>query len=101
MIEVTRLNGNRMILNSDLIKTAEASPDTMLTLIQGEKLIVRESCEEILQKVLAYRATLLAAVAARSEAGDGLHRMVAISSLRPYASSEAGVDGVKGSTEEA
>ena len=92
MIEVTRLNGNRMILNSDLIKTAEASPDTMLTLIHGEKLIVRESCEEILQKVLAYRATLLAAVAARSETADGLHRMVAISSLRPYASGDAGID---------
>ena len=42
MIELTRLNGNPMVLNSDLIKTAEASPDTMLTLITGEKLIVRE-----------------------------------------------------------
>ena len=42
MIELTRLNGNPMLLNSDLIKTAEASPDTMLTLINGEKLIVRE-----------------------------------------------------------
>ena len=41
MIEVTRLNGSTMVLNSDLIKTAEASPDTMLTLINGEKLIVR------------------------------------------------------------
>jgi flagellar protein FlbD len=34
MIELTRLNGNPMVLNSDLIKTAEASPDTMLTLDQ-------------------------------------------------------------------
>ena len=42
MIELTRLNGTPMVLNSDLIKTAEASPDTMLTLITGEKLIVRE-----------------------------------------------------------
>ncbi len=42
MIELTRLNGTPMVLNSDLIKTAEASPDTMLTLINGEKLIVRE-----------------------------------------------------------
>ena len=42
MIELTRLNGQPMVLNSDLIKTAEASPDTMLTLINGEKLIVRE-----------------------------------------------------------
>ena len=46
MIELTRLNGNPMVLNSDLIKTAEASPDTMLTLINGEKLIVREELEK-------------------------------------------------------
>ena len=90
MIEVTRLNGNRMILNSDLIKTAEASPDTMLTLIHDEQLIVRESCDQILQKVLAYRATFLAAVARRSESEDGLHRMVAISSLRPFAAIDEG-----------
>jgi len=37
MIELTRLNGNAMMLNSDLIKTVEASPDTMLTLINGRK----------------------------------------------------------------
>jgi uncharacterized protein YlzI (FlbEa/FlbD family) len=49
------------VLNSDLIKTAEASPDTMLTLINGEKLIVRERCAEVVERVLAYRARLLAA----------------------------------------
>ena len=49
MIELTRLNGNPMLLNSDLIKTAEASPDTMLTLINGEKLIVREELSEVLE----------------------------------------------------
>jgi flagellar protein FlbD len=81
MIEVTRLNGNAMLLNSDLIKIAEASPDTMLTLIHGEKLIVRESCAEILEKVLAYRALLLAAVAARDKSPGDLQRLVALTSL--------------------
>ena len=56
MIELTRLNGRPMMLNSDLIKTAEASPDTMLTLINGEKLIVREEIAEVMERVLAYRA---------------------------------------------
>ncbi len=56
MIELTRLNGSPMVLNSDLIKTAEASPDTMLTLINGEKLIVREEIAEVVERVLAYRA---------------------------------------------
>jgi len=83
MIEVTRLNGNIMTINSDLIKIAEASPDTMLTLIHGEKLIVRESCAEIVEKVLAYRARLLAAVASREKSAHDLHRIVAMTSLNP------------------
>jgi flagellar protein FlbD len=85
MIEVTRLNGNPMIVNSDLIKIAEASPDTMLTLIHGDKLIVRESCAEIVERVLAYRARLLAAVAAHTAASGDLHRLVALASHNPEA----------------
>ncbi|HEY6491497.1 MAG: flagellar FlbD family protein [Terracidiphilus sp.] len=65
MIKLTRLNGNPMVLNSDLIKTIEASPDSMLTLINGEKLIVREPLDEVEQRVLEYRARLLAIVARR------------------------------------
>jgi flagellar protein FlbD len=82
MIEVTRLNGNTMVINSDLIKIAEQSPDTMLTLVHGEKLIVRESCEEIVEKVLVYRARLLAAVAAMNAGAGDLHRIVALASLQ-------------------
>lgn len=81
MIELTRLNGNSIILNSDLIKTAEASPDTMLTLINGEKLIVRESCEEVMDRVIDYRTGLLAAVARRLPTGVDLQRVVALSSF--------------------
>jgi flagellar protein FlbD len=81
MIEVTRLNGNPMILNSDLIKTAESSPDTMLTLINGEKLLVRESSQQILEKVLAYRSQLLAAVARKLPSIADLHRVAALASL--------------------
>jgi flagellar protein FlbD len=81
MIELTRLNGNPMVLNSDLIKTAESSPDTMLTLINGEKLIVREPCAEVVEKVLAYRARLLAGVARRLSSFGDLQRVVSIASL--------------------
>ena len=59
MIELTRLNGNALVVNSDLIKFAEASPDTMLTLINGEKIMVRESCFEVLERVIAYRVRLV------------------------------------------
>jgi flagellar protein FlbD len=81
MINLTRLNGNPMVLNSDLIKTAEASPDTMLTLINGEKLIVREELDEVVERVMGYRARLLSAVARHLPAYDDLQRAAAISSL--------------------
>jgi flagellar protein FlbD len=81
MIELTRLNGNPMVLNSDLIKTAEASPDTMLTLINGEKLIVREDCAEVVERVIAYRARLLASVARRLPSYDEQQKVVSLASL--------------------
>jgi len=59
MIELTRLNGTRFALNCDLIKIVEASPDTMLTLINGEKLIVREGLEDVQERIVAYKARLL------------------------------------------
>lgn len=81
MIELTRLNGTTMMLNSDLIKTAEASPDTMLTLINGEKLIVREEIGEVTERVLAYRARLLAAVARRLHHFGDLEKVAGLLSL--------------------
>jgi len=81
MIELTRLNGSPMVLNSDLIKTAEASPDTMVTLINGEKLIVREECAEVVERVLAYRARLLGMVARRMNSLDGVQTVVSLASL--------------------
>ena len=59
MIELTRLNGSRLAVNSDLIKYAEAAPDTMLTLITGEKLVVLEPCCEVSRRTLEYRAAVL------------------------------------------
>ena len=59
MIELTRLNGSRLAINCDLIKYAEASPDTVLTLITGEKLVVLEPCSEVSQRTLDYRAAVL------------------------------------------
>ncbi len=81
MIELTRLNGNPMVLNSDLIKTAEASPDTMLTLINGEKLIVRETCAQVVERVVAYRSRLLAAVAQRARFSGDLEGTASMASL--------------------
>jgi flagellar protein FlbD len=59
MIELTRLNGSKFMVNPDLIKYFEASPDTTLTLITGEKLLVVESCAAVAQRAVEYRAEVL------------------------------------------
>jgi len=59
MIELTRLNGSPLAVNCDLIKYAEAAPDTVLTLITGEKLIVLEPCSQVSQLILEFRAAVL------------------------------------------
>ena len=81
MIELTRLNGTPIVLNSDLIKIAEASPDTMLTLINGEKLIVREKTAEVVERVLVYRARLLANVARSLPTFGDMEQIVSLASL--------------------
>ena len=81
MIQLTRLNGMPIVLNSDLVKTAESSPDTMITLINGEKLIVRESCEDVMERVLEYRARLLALVARRLPGLKELQPAASLTSL--------------------
>lgn len=59
MIDLTRLNGTHFTLNCDLIKYAEAAPDTTVTLVSGEKLIVLEPLEELKRSVMAYRGSVL------------------------------------------
>ncbi len=59
MIELTRLKGERLIVNGDLIRYAEASPDTVITLITGDKIVVAESLEQLIERVIAFRARLL------------------------------------------
>ena len=66
MIHLTRLNGNPLVVNSDLIKYAESSPDTMLTLLNGEKIVVLESCEEVIARTIAYRARVSAQASAQA-----------------------------------
>jgi flagellar protein FlbD len=61
MIELTRLNGQKLFVNCDLLKYAEASPDTVLTLLSGDKIVVRESCEDVVAQAVSFRARVLGA----------------------------------------
>lgn len=61
MLQLTRLSGPAFALNPDLIERAEATPDTVVTLVNGSKYVVRESLEELVELVRQYRVDLIAA----------------------------------------
>lgn len=58
MIKLTRLNGTNFFLNCELIETLEATPDTVISTINGKKLVVSESIEEIVEKVIQYKGKI-------------------------------------------
>ena len=55
MIYLTRLNNQPLVVNADLIKFIENSPDTVITLLNGEKLIVRETVEQVLERIADFQ----------------------------------------------
>jgi flagellar protein FlbD len=55
MITVTRLDQRVVVVNADLVKMLEATPDTIITLVSGETLIVRESVEEVVRRAIDYQ----------------------------------------------
>jgi len=55
MIKLTRLDGEPFVLNAEIIRYVEARPDTFITILSGERIIVRESMDEVLAKALAYQ----------------------------------------------
>lgn len=55
MVILKRINGKEFVLNSDLIEFVEATPDTVVTLTNGKKIVVKETVEEIIDKVINYK----------------------------------------------
>lgn len=60
MIDVTKMNGGSITVNADLIETVEETPDTIITLTTGKKIIVKESRQEIKNLVILYRKDIFA-----------------------------------------
>lgn len=58
MIDVTKVNGKKFTLNSRLIETIEETPDTVITLTTGKKIIVKESRQEVKKLVKLYENDL-------------------------------------------
>jgi len=59
MIQVTRLNHMPLVLNSDLIEHIEMTPDTVITLTSGQKIMVLEGASEVVERVIAFRRSIL------------------------------------------
>jgi flagellar protein FlbD len=62
MIELTRINHLPLVLNSDLIEHIEATPDTVVSLTNGQKLVVLESIAEVVRRVVDFRRSIFAGV---------------------------------------
>ncbi len=60
MIEVTKLNGSRVLINPDLIELVEETPDTVIAFTTGRKLIVKEGRQEVKNLVKSYRKEIFA-----------------------------------------
>ena len=69
MILVTRLNGSVFALNPDLIQRVDATPDTVVTLVDGAKFVITEPLAEIVERVLSFRARVVATAHALEEHG--------------------------------
>ena len=59
MIQLTRLNNKPLFVNSDLIKFVEQSPDTVVTLLTGEKIVVLEKPDDVLTRIIEFRRAVL------------------------------------------
>lgn len=86
VIVVTRLNGPQFAVNPDLIQRIETTPDTILTLIDGTKYVIAESLAEVTERIVTYRASVVArtmVLAEESQGGDTT--IAAVTQLRPGA----------------
>jgi flagellar protein FlbD len=71
MIMLSRLGGQPFALNPDLIERAEATPDTVITLCDGSKVIVSEPVPELIDRVREFRASVVALAQHMSTTGTG------------------------------
>lgn len=67
MIQLTKINGHQITLNPDLIEYVEETPDTVITLTNNDKIIVKDRMAEIIDKVVRYRRMVAGLVEAEYE----------------------------------
>ena len=70
MISVTRLGGTEVVINTDLIVTVEKTPDTVITLTTNDRIMVRESVEDIVARAAEFRHRVMQGPGVRADARD-------------------------------
>jgi flagellar protein FlbD len=58
MIRLTRLNGKEFVVNAELIQFVEEAPDTVITLVNHEKIVVKEKADEVVKRAVDYHRTV-------------------------------------------
>lgn len=58
MIKVTRMNGLELVINGDLVEFLESTPDTVITLTTGKKFVLKDTVDEVIQKVIDYKRSI-------------------------------------------
>jgi flagellar protein FlbD len=86
MIFLTRFDGTEVVVNSDLVVTVEKTPDTVVTLTTGDRIMVKESIHEVVARAAAYRHRVLQGPGVRADAQDIADEL--------DAKAAAGADGV-------
>jgi flagellar protein FlbD len=96
MIQLTRLNNHPLVVNSDLIKFVEQSPDTVITLVNGDKIVVRESAQDVLDRVVQFRRSVLHGITTGSDTGSALPPVIntnADSNAKGHAEGKSNAEG--------
>jgi len=58
VIKLTKLNGTAIVINAELLETVESTPDTIVTLNTGRKILVRDTIDEVIGKVVEYKTSV-------------------------------------------
>ena len=82
MVQLTRLNNSALLVNSDLIKFVEQAPDTVITLVNGEKILVREKSDEVVRRIVSFRQGVLQGLFRSPDFADSEESRGAANSLR-------------------
>jgi len=67
MIELIKTDGSKIVINADLIQEIKETPDTVITLTNGKKLLVKDSADEIIEKVIKYRQKIMMGISRTGE----------------------------------